>query len=200
MSNLNLGFLASHNGSNMQAIIDACKQGRLNARPCIVISNNADSMALQRAKKEGIPNYCLNNNIYSSDQELDKEILDVLQNQSVDLVILAGYMKKIGPMVLAAYKGRVLNIHPALLPKYGGQGMYGRNVHEAVLAAKEKVSGATIHIVDEEYDRGKIISQCQVPVYGNDDVESLSKRVLQKEHELFVETLQKISEGEIKLT
>ncbi len=177
----------------MQAIIDACKGGRLNAKPCVVITNNSDSMALQRAKEEGIPGYHLSSKTHPDIVELDGVIFEVLEKHGVNLVILAGYMKKLGSKTLKTYKGRILNIHPALLPKFGGKGLYGRHVHEVVLAAGEKVTGVTIHIVDEEYDKGPIINQCEVPVYENDTVDTLSKRVLRREHEFFVETLQRIS-------
>lgn len=199
MITLNLGFFASHEGSNMQAIIDACKKGQLDAKPCVVISNNGDSGALQRAKKEGIPFYHLSSKTHPDFAELDKAILEALRKHNINLVILAGYMKKLGSKTLEAYKGRVLNIHPALLPKFGGQGMYGQHVHEAVLAAGEKVTGVTVHIVNEEYDSGPIVNQCQIEVYEDDTVDTLSARVLEREHTFFIETLQKISEGEIKL-
>jgi phosphoribosylglycinamide formyltransferase-1 len=108
-------------------------------------------------------------------------------------------MKRLGAVTLTAYRGRILNIHPALLPKFGGTGMFGKRVHEAVLAAGEKVSGVTIHLIDENYDTGPIINQRQVPVHENDTVDSLSERVLKHEHALYVETLQKISDGRIRL-
>jgi phosphoribosylglycinamide formyltransferase-1 len=198
MATLYLGFLASHGGSNMQAIIDACKAGRLDARPCVVISNNSDSMALERAKNEGIPQYHISSQTHPGSLE-DEEILRVLRRHGVDTVILAGYMKRLGPMTLQAYRGRILNIHPALLPKFGGKGMYGKRVHEAVLAAGEKVTGVTIHIVDENYDAGPIINQRQVPVLEGDTVDSLAERVLKHEHVLYAETLQKIADGRIVL-
>jgi phosphoribosylglycinamide formyltransferase-1 len=198
MATLHLGFLASHGGSNMQAIIDACKQGRLDAKPCVVISNNSDSMALQRARNEDIPWYHISGLTHAGAAE-DEEILMVLRRHGVDTVILAGYMKKLGPATLTAYRGRILNIHPALLPKFGGKGMYGKRVHEAVLAAGEKVTGVTIHLIDEHYDTGPIINQCQVPVLEGDTADSLSERVLRHEHRLYVETLQKISDGRIQL-
>ncbi len=199
MPTLHLGFLASHGGSNMQAILDACNAGRLDAKPCVVISNNSDSMALQRAKNEGIPGYHLSAHTHPDPEELDRTILEVLRRHGVDTVILAGYMKKLGDHTLQAYRGRILNIHPALLPKFGGQGMYGKRVHEAVLAAGEKVTGVTIHIVDEHYDAGPIINQCEVPVLEGDTAEGLAERVLTHEHRLYVETLQKISRGLIVL-
>ena len=198
MATLHLGFLASHGGSNMQAIIDACKDGRLDAKPCVVISNNSDSMALQRARNEGIPWYHISGVTHPGSAE-DEEILGVLQRHGVDTVILAGYMKRLGAVTLNAYRGRILNIHPALLPKFGGKGMFGKRVHEAVLAAGEKVTGVTIHLIDEHYDTGPIINQCQVPVHENETVDSLSERVLEHEHRLYVETLQKISDGRIRL-
>ena len=198
MATLHLGFLASHGGSNMQAIIDACKSGRLDAKPCVAISNNSDSMALQRAKNEGIPQYHISVLTHPGPQE-DEEILRVLRHHGVDTVILAGYMKKLGPVTLRAYRGRILNIHPALLPRFGGKDMYGKRVHEAVLAAGEKVTGVTIHIVDERYDTGPIIAQCRVPVLEGDTADSLAERVLKHEHVLYAETLQKIADGRIVL-
>ncbi len=198
MAILHLGFLASHGGSNMQAIIDACKMGPLDATPCVVISNNSDSMALQRAKNEGIPHYHISSVTHPGPLE-DEEILRVLKHHGVDTVILAGYMKMLGPATLRAYRGRILNIHPALLPKFGGKGMYGKRVHEAVLAAGEQVTGVSIHIVDENYDTGPIIAQRQVPVLPGDTADSLAERVLKHEHVLYAETLQKIADGRITL-
>jgi phosphoribosylglycinamide formyltransferase 1 len=196
---LKLGFLASHEGSNMQAIIDACNHQTLLAVPAVVISNNGGSKALERAELEGIPHFHLSAATHPAPGELDAAILDALVRHGVTLVILAGYMKKLGPLVLDRYKGRILNIHPALLPKYGGKGMYGRNVHEAVLSAGEKETGVTVHLVDGEYDAGRIVSQCRVPVLPDDDADTLAKRVLEREHLFFVETLRKISRGEIPL-
>jgi phosphoribosylglycinamide formyltransferase-1 len=198
MATLQLGFLASHGGSNMQAIIDACKQGRLEASPCVVISNNSDSMALARARNEGIPRYHISAQTHPGAEE-DREILRVLRFHGVDTVILAGYMKQIGPATLAAYQGRILNIHPALLPKFGGRGLYGKRVHEEVLKAGEKVTGVTVHVVDECYDTGPILNQARVSVMEGDTVDSLAERVLEHEHVLYVETLRKISEGTIAL-
>lgn len=199
MKDLQIGFFSSHGGTNMQAIINACKEGTLTGKPCVVISNNPDSMALVRAKNEDIPFYYRSQKTHPNLDELDSEMLNILRKHSVNIIVLVGYMKKIGPKVLKEYKGRILNIHPALLPKYGGVGMYGNKVHEAVLANKEKVTGVTVHIIDEKYDNGPILNQCEIPVYDDDNVDTLSKRVLKKEHEIFVETLQKISTGEIKL-
>ncbi len=197
MPTLNLGFLVSHGGSNMQAIIDACKKGWLDAKPCVVISNNSESQALQRAKNEGIPYYHISK--ATNPDNVDDAILDALINHNVEIVVLAGYMKKLGDNIIKKYHGKILNIHPALLPKYGGKGMYGYHVHEAVLAAGDKASGPTVHIVDSDYDHGRILAQRKVPVYPDDTVETLSARVLEQEHIIYAETLQKIACGEIVL-
>ena len=199
MPTLNLGFLASHGGSNMQSIIDACKKGSLNAIPGCVISNNSKSFALVRAEKEGIPFYHISSVQYPDPEKLDSAIIRTFLGHGVDTVILAGYMKKLGLSVIRHFKGRILNIHPALLPKYGGKGMYGNFVHEAVLQSGDKVSGPTVHLVDEIYDNGRILGQKEIPVMSDDTVETLSARVLEQEHILYPETLQKIASGEIKL-
>lgn len=196
---MNLGFFASHNGSNMQAVIDACKDGMLNANPAIVISNNGDAGAVERAENEKIPYYVFNSKTHPSPDDLDKAMLDALLRHETELIILAGYMKKIGENTLNAFRGKIINIHPALLPKYGGKGMYGLNVHEAVLNAKDKETGVTIHIIDEDYDTGPIVAQTSLPVMESDNVESLSKRVLEREHSFLVETVGKIVSGEIEL-
>jgi phosphoribosylglycinamide formyltransferase-1 len=186
-------------GSNVQAILDACREGRLDAEPCVVISNNSDAMVLDRAMAARVPAFHLSSHIHPDPARLDEAILAVLEKHRVNLIVLAGYMKKLGPKTLARYRGRVLNIHPALLPKFGGQGMYGHHVHEAVLAAGEEESGATVHIADEEYDRGRILAQKKVRVMAGDTSDSLSERVLMVEHELYAETLQRIATGGIKL-
>ena len=196
---MKLGFLASHNGSNMQAIIEACKSGALQAIPAVVISNNAASGALARAEKEAIPRCHLSSKTHPSPESLDQAILDTLLQHEVDIVILAGYMKKLGDKTLKHYAGAILNIHPALLPKFGGQGMYGIRVHEAVLAAGETESGATVHLVTDEYDAGAIIAQEKVPVLPGDTPQTLAERVLKIEHGLFAAVLQKIALGEIQI-
>ena len=196
---LRLGFLASHAGSNVQAILDACREGRLDAEPCVVISNNSDATVLDRAMAARVPAFHLSAHLHPDPARLDEAILATLEKHRVNLIVLAGYMKKLGPKTLARYRGRVLNMHPALLPKFGGQGMYGHHVHDAVLAAGEKESGATVHIADAEYDEGRILAQKKVPVLPDDTSESLAARVLEVEHQLYAETLQRIANGEIKL-
>lgn len=196
---LQLGFLASHGGTNMQAIIDVCKKGRLEAEPRVVIGNNSRSGALERAAREGIPVCHLSSRTHPEPGDLDAAILAALRRHQVELICLAGYMKRLGAATLAAYRGRILNIHPALLPKFGGRGFYGEAVHRAVLAAGERESGATVHLVDEEYDRGPVLAQRRVPVRPGDTPDTLAARVLEEEHILYAETLQKIACGQIRL-
>ena len=199
MPSLNLGILASHTGTNFQAILDACNQGRLDATCRVVISNNSRSMALRRARSQGVPAFHLSTRTDPSPTDLDLAIANTMTEHQVDLMVLAGYMKLLGPITLTRYRGRILNIHPALLPEFGGRGMHGGNVHAAVLASGEKFTGVTIHLVDDMYDHGQIIAQSKVPVLEQDSVESLRTRVLEREHEFYVETLQKIISGEIRL-
>jgi len=196
---MQIGFLASHNGSNMQAIIDACIAGTLDAIPAVVISNNGNSGALLRAQREGIANYHISGKAHPEPEEEDKAILNAMLKHDVDTIVLAGYMKKLGPLTLSYFPGRILNIHPALLPKFGGKGMYGIHVHEAVIAAGETETGVTIHIVDEDYDAGPIIAQTRVPVDPDDTPEALAARVLKQEHAIFPEVLQQIATGMITL-
>jgi len=183
----------------MQAVMDACTSGRLDASPRIAISNNSTSGALERAKREGIPYAHLSSATHPDPRELDRAIRDTLKQYDVDLVVLAGYMKKIGPQTLRAYAGRIINIHPALLPHFGGKGMYGARVHEAVLASGAEETGVTVHLVDAQYDHGPVLAQRRVPVRPGDTVERLAARVLMQEHDLLVETLARIASGEIVL-
>jgi len=179
----------------LQAIVDACKSGRLNAQVRVVISNNSGSMALQRARDEGIAAFHFSAKLIGDPRALEKRILETLLEHEIDLVFLAGYLKKMGPTVLRAYENRIFNIHPSLLPKYGGEGMYGIKVHKAVLEAAETETGITIHRVSAEYDTGEIIAQRKVPVLDGDTPETLAARVLAQEHVFIVEVLSKILAG-----
>jgi phosphoribosylglycinamide formyltransferase-1 len=194
-----LGLLSSHRGSGVQAVLDACAAGRLAITPALVISNNADAEVLARAARHGVPHAVLSGRTHPDPDALDLAIRDALTAHGVELILLSGYLKKLGPRTLARFAGRVLNIHPALLPKYGGQGMYGQHVHAAVLAAGDAETGVTIHLVDAEYDHGRIVAQCRVPVVAGDTVETLAARVLAREHAFIVETLDAIVSGRVKL-
>ncbi len=196
---ISLGILASHGGSNLQAIMDACDNGSLKANVAVVVSNNSGSLAMRRARKSGIPAYHLSSSTHSDDGDLDVAMKNILKKYNVDLIILAGYMKKIGPSVLRTFHNRVINSHPALLPKYGGKGMYGDRVHKAVVKAKSTETGISIHLVDEHYDHGPIISQKIIAVDSAEGVEFVKKKVQKHEHRFWVTTLNKIQKGEIDL-
>jgi len=198
--NLKIGFLASHNGSNVKAILENINSGYLKAKANIVISNNPNAGVLEIAKANNIPAVCLNSKNYPEKyNSLDETLLATLQEHEVNLIVLAGYMKKISPIIINSYKNRILNIHPALLPKYGGQDMYGEFVHQAVLKSNNTETGATIHIVTPDYDEGRILAQCKVPRYQNDTVQTLSQRVLKFEHVLYSQVLKDIELGLINL-
>ncbi len=186
---MNIAAMASHGGSILQAVIDACEDGTLAATVTLVISNNSDAKALKRAKKHGIEALHLSARTHGNADELDEALTAALGEAKADWILLAGYMKKLGPQTLGAYRNRILNTHPSLLPKYGGQGLFGRKVHQAVLDAADTESGATVHLVAEEYDTGPILSQVRVQVKPNDSVESLEERVKSAERNLIVATL-----------
>ena len=188
----NLIVFASGNGSTLQAIIDSINSQKLNAEIELVISDNPKSYALQRAKSNNIPTYIIQNQNFDA---RDKELSNVLESYNPNLIVLAGYLKMIGPRLLEKYN--IINTHPSLLPKYGGKGMHGMNVHKAVIANKEKYSGATIHFVNQEYDQGTIISQTQVEVSETDTPESLAKKVQAAEKVQLIKVLNQFISGEI---
>ncbi len=196
---LKIAVLASHGGSNMQAIIDATEAGTLDARVVLVISNNSGSGAFERADKHGIRRAHLSGRTHPDPDALDAALTTALTDSGADLVLLAGYMKKIGPRTLAEFRGRVLNIHPALLPRHGGQGLYGIRPHESALAAGDTESGATVHVVDANYDEGPILCQRRVPVLADDTPQTLQKRVLAEEHVIYVDVLRDVVAGRITL-
>ncbi len=179
MSPLQVAVLASGHGSNLQALLDAFAGPGAPARIALVVSNKAAAGALDRARRAGVPTAT----IAEDGQDADG-LLALLARHDVALVVLAGYLKKVPDRVVAAYRGRMLNVHPALLPCVGGAGMYGRKVHEAVLASGARVSGVTVHLVDEQYDHGRILAQWPVPVRPGDTAETLAARVLEAEHRL----------------
>ncbi len=189
----NIGVLVSHRGSNLQAIIDACESGTLKAKPTIVISNNSQSGGLERARLAGIASLHLSSKTHPEPDLLDSAITAALKEHQVNLVVTAGYMKKLGPITLQAFRGKIINIHPSLLPKHGGKFMFGLNVHQAVLDAQETETGITVHHVDGEYDTGQIIAQTRLPVFTHDTAESLADRVIIREHELLIDTLKGIT-------
>jgi phosphoribosylglycinamide formyltransferase-1 len=164
-----------------------------------VISNNQECGALERARAAGIPAYHLSSRTHPDPAGLDAAICQTLADSAADVVLLAGYMKQIGPETLSRFRGRILNTHPALLPKFGGRGMYGLHVHRSVLAAGETKTGSSVHIVSEEYDAGPVLAQCEVPVEPTDTPETLAERVQRHERSLLVEVLGDIAVGRLRL-
>jgi phosphoribosylglycinamide formyltransferase-1 len=172
----------------------------LPARVAVVISNNTAAGALRRARSAGVPTRHLSAATAGGPAEQDQALSKTLVEFAADLVLLAGYMKRLGPLTLAQFAGRIINIHPALLPQFGGRGMYGLNVHRAVLAAGLTMSGASVHWVDENYDTGAVIAQVRVPVESGDSAQSLATRVQAAERELVIEVLAAATSGRLRPT
>jgi phosphoribosylglycinamide formyltransferase-1 len=193
---MKIAFLASHNGSAARSIAEACLAGKINATPVLLISNNVGSKALNWANDIKMRSAVINS---SNAHDPDEAIAGLLEDFETDIVVCSGYMKLIGPKTIASVHGAILNTHPALLPKYGGKGMYGRHVHQAVFDAKDTETGITIHLVDGEYDHGRVIAQKRLPVENGESVESIEEKVKSAEPEFYIETLQKILSGEISL-
>lgn len=193
MSGLRLGILVSGSGSNLQSIIDAVETKVLSSEIVCVISNKSDAYGLERARTHHIPAFYLD----PKEERYDEQVLDIFKIYKVDLIVLAGYLRIIPEMMVAAYRGKMINIHPSLLPKYGGKGYYGIHVHRAVILNGERESGATVHYVDGGIDTGAAILQGRVPVNIGDTPEVLQQRVLHEvEHKILVEAIKKIEEGE----
>jgi len=197
---LNIAVFGSGRGSNFQAILAAVEKGKIpEARIVCVISNNSSAGILEIARSHSLPAYHLSQIQCATEEAFVELLQSVLDKHEVNLIVLAGYMKLLPRELIAHYRHRIVNIHPALLPKFGGKGMYGHHVHEAVLAAGEKESGATVHLVDEVYDHGGILQQTRVPVHQEDTPETLAARVLAVEHELYPEVIRRIAAGELAL-
>lgn len=194
---LRLGFLASKNGSSLRAVVAALEAGALDAEARIVISNNRTAPALAFAEEHGVPSLCIPTQ--GDADAADARLAEALDAAGVELVVLSGYLRRLGPRTLGRYRNRVLNIHPGPLPQFGGEGMYGRRVHEAVIASGVAESGIAIHLVDEEYDRGPILARRAVPLAPDETVDSLEARVTSLEPGFFVDTLQQIARGELIL-
>ena len=184
-----IGVMASGGGSNFKAIIEHIGEGDLEAQCKFLITNNGTCGAVEHAKEYGIPVYHISGKTHPDVAAYEAALLEVLDKYNVDLLVLAGYMKALPASFVRRMAGRILNIHPSLLPKYGGKGFWGIHVHEAVIAAHEKESGPTVHLVSEEIDQGKILAQVKVPVLEGDTPEVLAARVLEQEHNLYWKTI-----------
>ena len=192
---LRIGVLASHQGTNFQAVVDACQQGRIRAHVALLICNNSNAPVMTRARKSGIPTVHLSSITHPSPDLLDESMNNHLAEEKIDLVVLAGYMKKLAPCVLDAYRDRIINVHPSLLPQHGGPGFYGSSVHKAVIEAGDSETGATVHLVNSEYDMGKTLMQEKITVEVDDTPESLAERLHPIEHKLLIEVIQQFAEG-----
>ena len=186
-----IGILSSHNGSGYLTIDEACKKGKLKAEVVVVISNNTNAKVLKIAKNRGTDTHVINDKLYP-DENLDMKITELLNKYECDYIFLSGYMKKIEKNLISTFKNKIINSHPALLPKYGGKGMYGRFVHENIIRAKEKESGVTIHFVNEEYDKGEFILQKSIKIEENCSVDELENNIKELESWSIIEAFKKL--------
>ena len=187
---LNIGVLISGGGTNLQAIIDETKSGRINGTVKLVISNKEDAYGLERARLSGIKA------IYETDED---KIIGLLKENNIDLIVLAGYLKIITPKFVDEFRNKIINIHPSLIPSFCGKGYYGEKVHQGVIDYGAKVTGATVHFVDEGADTGAIIMQEAVNVEQDDDAKSLAKRVLEVEHRILKESIRLFCENKLSI-
>lgn len=191
---IRIAVLVSGNGSNLQSIIDNCVQGKLEVAIACVISNNAGAFALERAKKHGIPSIFVDHRAFRTREDFDAEVLDILLEQRVRLVVLAGFNRIISPVILDAFPMAVMNIHPALLPAFPGS-----RAQRQALRYGVKIAGCTVHFVDAGTDSGPIIIQAAVPVYDDDNEDTLSKRILAEEHKIYPRAIQLFAEGRLSV-
>lgn len=199
----NIAFLTSHGGSNMQAIIDAYNNSTISSIPTLVISNNSDSYALKRAKIHNIPSLHISSKNLHGFENQNEALLHYLNKYKIDLIILAGYMKKIHPELISKFQkqnnGIIINIHPALLPKFGGKGMYGMNVHQAVFQQLKNNeinhSGATVHYINQNYDEGEIILQQKIDITQCQSPEEIAEKVLKIEHKIYTQAIKQLEEN-----
>jgi phosphoribosylglycinamide formyltransferase-1 len=197
----NIAVFASGHGTNFQAIIDGIESGYIkNAKIALCLVDRKEAGALDRAEKHGIPTAVVERDVFASQKDFEDAIANETNKVSVDLILLAGFMKILSPTFISQYQRRIMNIHPALLPSFGGKGLYGLKVHQAVLDYGTKITGCTVHFVDEECDHGPIIIQAPVPVQDDDTPETLAKRVLEQEHKIYPEAVRLYCEGKLEIT
>lgn len=194
-----IAVLASGGGSNFQALADACANGTINGEIVVLISNKRHAYAVSRARTMKIETLVFDPAQFNSRTVHCAKMVKALNERNVDLVCLAGYLLKLEACMIRAFPNRILNIHPSLLPKFGGKGMYGHHVHAAVLAANEKESGCSVHLVNEVFDEGPLLAQTKVPVKQGDTPEMLAERILPHEHELYISVVRDICSGKLDL-
>jgi phosphoribosylglycinamide formyltransferase-1 len=195
MSKVRIAVLISGGGTNLQSIIDAIDSGELDLQIACVVSNRKEAFGLKRAENAGIPAFYVGKGNYPEDQERETALMNLLEKERIDLIVLAGYLNILPSSVIGAYKDRIINIHPSLIPRHCGKGYYGMKVHESVISSGDAITGVTVHYVDEGVDTGKVIERVEIPVFESDTAESLSKRVLVIEHELLVKVLKDLIEN-----
>ncbi len=192
-----IAIFASGGGTDMQSVIDACERGQIDGRVVCVVANKPDIYALERAQKHGIDSAVFALSDYADAEQRDRAIAAYLERCGAELVVLAGYLSILTPDLVARYRGRMINIHPSLIPRHCGKGMYGMRVHESVIASGDAESGATVHYVDEGADTGAIIEQVRVPVLAGDTPQSLQERVLEQEHKLLPRVVARLCENRL---
>ena len=185
-------------GSNMQAIIDACKSGKINGEVALVLGVKDDAPAIERARSQDIPTLAISPKAYETTEAYDAAVFDALAAANIDLICLAGYMRVLGQNIVDHWRDRIMNVHPALVPSFCGKGMYGHHVHEAVITRGVKFTGVTVHLVDEEYDAGPIILQRVVPVDEDDTADTIAARVLIEEHRTYTDAIALFAQGRLR--
>lgn len=191
---INLAVLVSGSGTNLQAIIDSIEAKKLDARIKIVISNNADAYAVKRARKHNIPAFIIQDSHFQTREDSDRHLVEIIKSHSVDLIVLAGFMRLLTPVFIKSFPMRIMNIHPALLPAFPGLHAQKKAVDYGV-----KFSGCTVHFVDEGVDTGPIIIQAVVPVHDNDTEEALAKRIQEEEHKIYPQAIRLFSQGRLEI-
>jgi formyltetrahydrofolate-dependent phosphoribosylglycinamide formyltransferase len=199
MSRLRLAFFASGNGTLFETLVSRCRSGDLDAEPVLLICSHEQAPVLERAGRLNVPALVLRKEDYPAANDFALAVLHALRSRQVDLICLTGYLKLVPPEVVQEFRHRLLNIHPALLPAFGGKGMYGQRVHEAVLEYGARLSGATVHLVDEQYDHGPIILQRAVFVLPTDTAETLADRVHAIEYDLYTEAVRLFTQDRIRV-
>ncbi|WP_131924859.1 phosphoribosylglycinamide formyltransferase [Christensenella hongkongensis] len=194
---MKFAVMASGGGTDFQSLIDAVQSGQINAEICCLVAGKPDIYAIERAKTAGIPVEVVQKKSFGTVEAFDEAILAALKAHAADFVVLAGYLSIIGKKTISAYRNKIINIHPSLIPSFCGMGMYGGKVHEAVIEYGAKFSGATVHFVDEEADTGPIIMQQVVPVMEDDTPEKLAARVLETEHRILPEAVALMADGKL---
>ncbi len=199
MSGIVLGVLASGKGSNCAAIQQAIEEHKLDARIGVIITNNPQAGVLELARQKDLPCSVITSDQFETREAFYDAFIGTLRRNDAQLIVLAGYLKKVGRPLLQAFPHRVLNIHPALLPAFGGKGMFGHHVHRAVIEYGAKITGVTVHLVDEEYDHGPVVLQRAIPVLETDTTDSLAKRVLTLEHDTYFRAIQLFAENRVQV-